>query len=164
MQAREIELPGIGEPETLRLRTRELGEPGPGQAVVRVEASGVSFAEQQMRRGKYYDQPEFPFVPGYDLVGIESRRDRPAAVAALTKVGAWADQRRPGRGDDLVPVPDGRRPRGGRDASIVNGVTAWRMLHRSAKVRAGPDDRRARRRRRRGVGARPAGAPCGHRT
>jgi NADPH:quinone reductase-like Zn-dependent oxidoreductase len=30
----------------------------------------VSFAEQQMRRGRYYDQPPFPFVPGYDLAGI----------------------------------------------------------------------------------------------
>ena len=57
MRATEIELPGIGEPETLRLRTRELPEPAAGQALVRVEASGVSFAEQQMRRGKYYDQP-----------------------------------------------------------------------------------------------------------
>ena len=61
---------GIGEPETLQVRTRELPEPGPGQVVVRVEATGISFAEQQMRRGKYYDQPPFPFVPGYDLVGV----------------------------------------------------------------------------------------------
>jgi NADPH:quinone reductase-like Zn-dependent oxidoreductase len=44
---------------------------------VRVEAAGVSFAEQQMRRGKYYDQPRFPFVPGYDLV-----REFPLAPAA----------------------------------------------------------------------------------
>ena len=107
MRAREIELPGIGEPETLRLRTRELGEPGPGQAVVRVEASGVSFAEQQMRRGKYYDQPEFPFVPGYDLVGIDEATGQ--RVAALTKVGAWADRVVLDR-EDLVPVPDGLDP------------------------------------------------------
>jgi len=80
MQVREIELPGIGEPETLRLRTRELPAPGPGQALVRVEASGVSFAEQQMRRGKYYDQPDFPFVPGYDLVGIVESTCRRVAV------------------------------------------------------------------------------------
>ena len=113
MQAREIELPGIGEPETLRLRTRELGEPGPGQAVVRVEASGVSFAEQQMRRGKYYDQPKFPFVPGYDLVGIDEATGQ--RVAALTKVGALGGSRRPRpRG----PRAGARRsrPRGGRDA------------------------------------------------
>ena len=46
-----MELPGIGEPETLRARTRELPDPEAGQALVRVEASGVSFAEQQMRLG-----------------------------------------------------------------------------------------------------------------
>ena len=73
VKTRETELPGIGAPDTLRIRTRDLPEPGPGQALVRVEATGVSFAEQQMRLGKYYDQPPFPFVPGYDLVGtIES--------------------------------------------------------------------------------------------
>lgn len=133
MQAREIELPGIGEPETLRLRTRELGDPGPGQTVVRVEASGVSFAEQQMRRGKYYDQPKFPFVPGYDLVGIDEATG--TRVAALTKVGGWADRVILDRAD-LVPVPDGLDPEA-VETVIVNGVTAFRMLHRSAKVRRG---------------------------
>jgi NADPH2:quinone reductase len=132
MQVREIELPGIGEPDTLRLRTRELGRPGPGQTVVRVEASGVSFAEQQMRRGKYYDQPKFPFVPGYDLVGVDDSGRR---VAALTKVGGWADHVILDRAD-LVPVPAGLSPEA-VETVIVNGVTAWRMLHRSAKVRRG---------------------------
>lgn len=98
----QVELPGIGEPESLRLQRRRLPAPGPGEALVRMETTGVSFAEQQMRRGKYYDQPSFPFVPGYDLVGVPDGLD---AVAAETV--------------------------------IVNGVTAWRMLHRTAKVRAG---------------------------
>src|SRR3954469_22927585 len=104
MQVTEIELPGIGEPETLRLRTRELPAPGPDQALIRVEASGVSFAEQQMRRGKYYDQPDFPFVPGYDLVGVDAATGQ--RVAALTKVGGWADHVLVDRAD-LVGVPDG---------------------------------------------------------
>src|SRR5262245_39999642 len=107
-------LPGIGEPETLQARTRSLGAPGPGQAVVRMEATGVSFAEQSMRRGKYYDQPKFPFVPGYDLVGtIEAVGPGASAdlavgqrVAALTKVGGWAERVLLDVGD-LVPVPDG---------------------------------------------------------
>src|SRR5918997_1467868 len=96
MQVTEIMLDGIGEPESLRIQRRTLPEPAPGEAVVRVEASGVSFAEQQMRRGKYYDQPPFPFVPGYDLVGIVERVGPGVAVqpgtrvAALTKTGAWA--------------------------------------------------------------------------
>ncbi len=133
MRATEIELPGIGEPETLRVRTRELPEPGAGEALVRVEASGVSFAEQQMRRGKYYDQPDFPFVPGYDLVGIDESTGR--RVAALTKVGGWADYVVLER-DDLVPVPDGLSAEA-VETVVVNGLTAWRMLHRAAKVRPG---------------------------
>jgi NADPH:quinone reductase-like Zn-dependent oxidoreductase len=52
MNTTEIVLPGAVEPEGLQVSTRELPEPEPHQAVVRVEATGVSFAEQQMRRGK----------------------------------------------------------------------------------------------------------------
>ena len=37
MRTTEIELPAIGEPETLRPRERELPAPGPGQALVRVD-------------------------------------------------------------------------------------------------------------------------------
>ena len=140
-QATEILLPGIGEPESLKVRTRELPDPAPGQALVRVEATGISFAEQQMRRGKYYDQPPFPFVPGYDLVGVVERSGNgggPAPgqrVAALTKVGGWADRVLLDTAD-LVPVPADVDPVAA-ETVVVNGVTAWRMLHRSAKVRAG---------------------------
>jgi NADPH2:quinone reductase len=144
MHATEIVLPGIGEPETLEVRTRELPEPAEGQALVRVAATGVSFAEQQMRRGKYYDQPAFPFVPGYDLVGVVERTgagegaDAPAVgqpVAALTKTGGWADRVLLDAAD-LVPLPAGMDPVAA-ETVVVNGVTAWRMLHRSARVRRG---------------------------
>jgi NADPH:quinone reductase-like Zn-dependent oxidoreductase len=109
-----------------------------------VEASGVSFAEQQMRRGKYYDQPPFPFVPGYDLVGVVEAigADRVAdgvrvgqRVAALTKTGGWADRVLLDTAD-LVPVPDGVDA-ADAETLVVNGVTAWRMLRRNARVRAG---------------------------
>jgi NADPH:quinone reductase-like Zn-dependent oxidoreductase len=140
-QVTEIVLPGIGEPESLQVQTRELPDLGPQQSLVRVEATGVSFAEQQMRRGKYYDQPPFPFVPGYDLVGVVERSgngDGPPIgqrVAALTKVGAWAD-RVVLDSADLVPVPDGLDPVA-VETIVVNGITAWRMLHRSARVKRG---------------------------
>lgn len=141
MQTLAIELPAVGEPETLRAVQRELPDPGAGQAVVRVEATGISFAEQQMRRGKYYDQPAFPFVPGYDLVGVVERIGGTAAiavgsrVAALTRTGAWAE-RVVLDVADLVTVPD-QLDAVDVETVIVNGITAWRMLHRSAKVRRG---------------------------
>ena len=90
----QVVLPGVVEPEDLQVQRSQMPQPGPGQIVIAMEATGVSFAEQQMRRGRYYDQPPFPFVPGYDVVGrvhavgagvgpdLLGRR-----VAVLTKVG-----------------------------------------------------------------------------
>src|SRR5438128_9251291 len=66
----EVVLPGKVEPSGLRLVQRVLPAPAAGQALVRVESTAVSFAEGAMRRGRYYGQPPFPFVPGYDLVGV----------------------------------------------------------------------------------------------
>lgn len=129
----EVELPGVVEPDGLRLRTREVPQLSAGQALVRMEATGVSFAEQQMRRGKYYDQPAFPFVPGYDFVGVVEAVRHPdhglavgQRVAALSKTGGWAD-RVVADTADLVPVPVGLGAEE-VEAVIVNGVTARRML------------------------------------
>jgi NADPH2:quinone reductase len=93
----EIVLPGKVEPSGLQVRRRELPAPAAGQVVLRMDATGVSFAEQQMRRGKYYDQPPFPFVPGYDVVGTVTATGPgvdPTLVghrfAATTKIGGWS--------------------------------------------------------------------------
>lgn len=55
--------------------------------------------------------------------------------AALTKVGGWASQVvLPAT--DLVEVPGALDP-ADAETVVVNGITAWQMLHRVAKVRAG---------------------------
>jgi NADPH:quinone reductase-like Zn-dependent oxidoreductase len=102
----------------------------------------VSFAEQQMRRGRYYDQPPFPFVPGYDLVGTVAAVGAGAdpgllgqRVAALTKVGGWASHVVV-EAADVVPVPAGLDP-AAAETVVVNGITAWQMLHRKTRVRPG---------------------------
>ncbi|MDX3118704.1 MULTISPECIES: medium chain dehydrogenase/reductase family protein [Streptomyces] len=138
----EIVLPGKVEPEGLRVRYGTVPTPGPGQVLIRMEATGVSFAEQQMRRGRYYDQPPFPFVPGYDLVGTVLATGEGVAadlagarVAALVKVGAWASHVLVDAAD-AVAVPDGIDP-AEAETLVVNGITAWQMLHRRARVRSG---------------------------
>ncbi|WP_069161391.1 medium chain dehydrogenase/reductase family protein [Nocardia altamirensis] len=140
--ALEIVLPGRVEPNGLQVTRRDLPAPGPRQALVRVEASGVSFAEQQMRRGKYYDQPAFPFVPGYDLVGtvIEVGAEVDPAligrrVAALTKTGGWSSLVVLDAAE-LVRVPGELDP-AEAETFVVNGITAWQMLYRTASVRPG---------------------------
>ena len=141
-QRTEIVLPGVVDPTGLQVRTRPVPTPAAGQVVVRMEATGVSFAEQQMRRGRYYDQPPFPFVPGYDLVGSVAATGPgvdPALagqrVAVLTKVGGWTSHALL-EAADLVPVPAGLDA-ADAETAVVNGITAWQMLHRKARVRAG---------------------------
>ncbi|GAA5200423.1 medium chain dehydrogenase/reductase family protein [Rugosimonospora acidiphila] len=138
----EIVLPGVVAPDGLLIRTSPVPVPAAGQVVIRMEATGVSFAEQQMRRGRYYDQPPFPFVPGYDLVGIVAAIGAGTdptllgqRVAALTKVGGWASHVIV-EAADVVPVPAGPSP-AEAETVVVNGITAWQLLHRKARVRAG---------------------------
>ncbi|GAA3005095.1 medium chain dehydrogenase/reductase family protein [Streptomyces fulvorobeus] len=138
----EAVLPGIVEPEGIELRTRPARPPGPGQVTLAAEAAGISFAEQQMRRGKYYDQPPFPFVPGYDLVGrvIQVGQGVRADLlgrrfAVLTKTGAWASHVN-ADAEDLTEVPESVDS-ADAETFVVNGITAWQMLHRVAGVHAG---------------------------
>lgn len=137
-----VVLPGVVPPSGLLIEQVATPEPRADELLVTVEATGISFAEQAMRRGRYPGQPAFPFTPGYDLVGTVStvgpggdgslvgRR-----VASLTKTGGWATQAVV-RERDSVVVPDGVAAEDAETVT-VNGVTAWQMLHRSARVRPG---------------------------
>jgi NADPH2:quinone reductase len=140
--ATEVVLPGVVPPSGLQLRHRPLPALRPGQALIRVEATGISFAEQGMRRGRYPGQPTFPFVPGYDLVGtVEAVGTAPdaallgARVAAATKTGGWASHAIVPV-IDLVAVPAGVDP-AEAETVVVNGITAHQMLHRAARVKSG---------------------------
>ncbi len=140
--SREVVLPGVVEPAGFLLQNHTLDGPGAGQVLIQVEASGISFAEQSMRRGRYPGQPAFPFVPGYDLVGVVVAVG-PAVdpslvgkrVAALTKTGGWATYALLSA-DVLLPVPNGIDP-AEAETLVVNGITAWQMLHRDAKIQRG---------------------------
>lgn len=137
-----IVLPGLVEPEGVEVQTVPVARPASGQLLVAVEATGISYAEQAMRRGRYFGQPAFPFVPGYDLVGMVLATGSPAdrrligsRVATMTKTGGWTGHAVV-EARDSVLVPDGITPEDA-EAVLVNGVTAWQMLHRAARVEPG---------------------------
>jgi NADPH2:quinone reductase len=140
--ATEVVLPGLVEPAGLQIRERSLAAPGANQALIKMEATGVSFAEQGMRRGAYPGQPPFPFIPGYDFVGTVLavgagvRRDLIGErVAAVTKTGGWATHILVPAAD-LVPVPPALDPTL-VETVLVNGITAWQVLYREAHVKPG---------------------------
>jgi NADPH:quinone reductase-like Zn-dependent oxidoreductase len=67
--------------------------------------------------------------PGVDPAMVGRR------FAAVTKIGSWAAHQLIDAAD-LVPVPDGVAS-ADAETVVVNGITAWQMLHRSAGVRSG---------------------------
>jgi NADPH:quinone reductase-like Zn-dependent oxidoreductase len=142
MTATRVVLPGLVEPDGLIVETFAVKAPGPGRLLVKVEATGISFAEQSMRRGRYFGQPAFPFVPGYDIVGTVLQVGEGAdptllgvRVATMTKTGGWSTHADVAAIDSVV-VPPGIEPEDA-ETVVVNGVTAWQMLHRSARVKPG---------------------------
>jgi NADPH:quinone reductase-like Zn-dependent oxidoreductase len=142
MMTHEVVIPKIIEPTGLLVREREVPPLGKSEVLIAMEATGVSYAEIAMLNGRYPGQPAFPFVPGYDVVGrviavgaavngaLAGRR-----VATITHTGAWSELVvRPEH--ELVVVPDELDP-AEVDTLVVNGVTAYKMLHRVARVRPG---------------------------
>ena len=59
-----------GGPQTVRIRETSKPERHQGEALVRVKAAGLNYAEIVVRRGLYPDAPKCPFIPGYELSGI----------------------------------------------------------------------------------------------
>lgn len=140
LTTREVVLSGVTGPDGLLIRDRKLSNPKMGEAIIKVEASGVSFAERAMMRDKYPGMPKFPFVPGYDLVGLVVAVGADVALlgkrfAVLTKTGGWSSYCVVSAGD-LLEIPDGIDP-AEAETLVVNGITAWQMLHRKAKVKPG---------------------------
>ena len=60
----------FGPPEVMKME--EVPDPiaGPGQAVVKVGASGVNPVETYIRSGAYARKPALPFTPGSDAAGV----------------------------------------------------------------------------------------------
>jgi NADPH2:quinone reductase len=131
-----------GGPEELRVVEEECPEPKAGDVRVRMLAAGVSLPDVMMREGIHPETPRLPFTPGWDLVGVVDRLGAGVSgltpgqtVAALPIHGAYAEYVcLPYR--EWVPVPAGLDP-AEAVSLILNYVTAYQMLHRSAKAVAG---------------------------
>jgi len=131
-----------GGPEQLQLIEEECPEPKAGEVRVRVLTAGVSLPDVMMREGIHPETPRVPFTPGWDLVGAVDRLgpgvfgfEPGQIVAALPIHDAYAEfvclpQHK------LVPVPPGLDP-AEAVSLVLNYVTAYQMMHRSAKVRRG---------------------------
>lgn len=64
---RVAELPGVGQP--VRMATRPVPEPGPGEVRVRVEACGVCGSDHFLQEGGFGAKVRWPVVPGHEAAG-----------------------------------------------------------------------------------------------
>lgn len=58
-----------GGPEVLQLEERPTPEPGPGEALVRVEACGLNHVDLLARSGRVFSKISFPRIPGSEVAG-----------------------------------------------------------------------------------------------
>lgn len=129
-----------GGPDALQVVEEALPEPKPGQVRVRVLAAGVSLPDVMAREGIHPETPPVPFTPGWDLVGVVDKRGDGVSgiepgqiVAAMPISGAYAEYVCLAQ-DELIPVPLGLDP-AEAVSLVLNYITAYQMLHRSAKVK-----------------------------
>jgi NADPH2:quinone reductase len=132
----------FGGPEVLKVVEEDAPQPGQGEVRVRVLAAGVSFTDALIRAGTYLGGPKPPFTPGYELVGVVeelgpgcSRLEVGDRIGALTIWGADAERVCVPE-KNAVAVPEDLDP-----AEVVSLVfpymTAYQMLHRTARVMRG---------------------------
>jgi len=131
-----------GGPEVITTIEEDIPIPKPDEVRVKVLAAGVSLPDVLARERVHPETPRVPYTPGWDLVGTVDQLGEGVTgfelrqtVAAMPIHGCYAQyvcvpQRK------LVPVP------AGLDAAeavavVLNYITAYQMLHRSAKARPG---------------------------
>jgi NADPH:quinone reductase-like Zn-dependent oxidoreductase len=128
-----------GPPEVLRVQERPEPQPGPGEALVRVRAAGINFADLLARAGLYPDAPKPPCVVGYEFAGeLETAAGALPAGARVMggcRFGAYSE-RVAALPRNLIPLPGAWSFAEGA-ALPVAYLTAYAGLVRYGGLRAG---------------------------
>jgi NADPH2:quinone reductase len=142
MHHKRVVVRRYGGPEVITVIEEDVPAPKAGEVRVKVLAAGVSLPDVLAREGVHPETPRVPYTPGWDLVGTVDQLGKGVTgfelgqtVTAMPIHGCYAQyvcvsQRK------LVPAP------GGLDAAeavavILNYITAYQMLYRSAKAKPG---------------------------
>lgn len=93
-----VQITGKGSAHTLKPVEIEKPKPTSGQILIKVEATGVNFADILARQGLYPDAPPMPFVPGYEVAGTIEECDSSVndlktgdRVVAFTNFGGYSE-------------------------------------------------------------------------
>lgn len=139
-----VQLSRYGGAENLRTAEIETPTAGRGEVRIRVLASSLNYTEVLIRKHLYPQTAGLkpPFVMGYDVVGDVDQVGKGVTgfaigdrVADMTVVGSNATYRLL-KAKKLTRVPPGVDPAEAATL-ILSWMTAYQLLHRSAKVKKG---------------------------
>lgn len=146
MQA--IQILKAGGPEALTLVDLPTPTPGPGEALIRIEASGVNFIDVYFREGRYPAQ--LPYTQGQEAAGTIIALGDPDPKAGATptfKPGdrvAWCSV--PGTYAQLAVAPVSRLVAVPDDVTVqqaaavmLQGMTAHYLAHSTYPIRSGDE-------------------------
>ena len=85
MQA--VEISAFGGPQVLRLGERPVPQPGAGELLIRVTASGINRPDVLQRMGHYAPPPGTSDLPGLEAAGVVESGDAAAMAQAGLRVG-----------------------------------------------------------------------------
>ncbi len=139
---RAIQIEKVGGPEVLTAATLPDPAPGPGQALIRIEASGVNFIDTYLREGRY--PATLPYVLGQEAAGtVVSVGEGVTTISPGDRV-AWCGN--PGTyaelalapADRLVPIPDDLSAQQAA-AALLQGMTAHYLAHDTYRIQPGDE-------------------------
>ena len=138
---RAIQINRTGGPEVLELKDLPTPTPAAGQALIRIEASGVNFIDIYFREGRY--PSPLPFIPGQEAAGIIEALgpDQPSPfkvgdrVAWCSVPGTYAEYSVAPTGR-LVRVPDGVSSQQAA-AALLQGMTAHYLAFSAYAIQPG---------------------------
>ncbi len=137
---RAIQITQTGGAEVLVPRELPTPTPGPGEALVQIEACGVNFIDIYLREGRYASP--LPFIPGQEAAGVVLALGPDAASVKVGDRVAWCGV--PGTYaqfavapvERLIAVPDVITTRQAA-AAMLQGMTAHYLAHSTYAIQNG---------------------------
>jgi NADPH2:quinone reductase len=137
---RAIQISKTGGPEVLNLVELDIPQPGPGQVLVRVHASGVNFIDTYLREGRY--PAPLPFTPGQEAAGTVEALGQGVDGFTFGQRVAWTGTRGTYAEYALAPAADLLRLPDGISfdqaaAALTQGLTAHYLAYDTYRIQPG---------------------------
>jgi NADPH:quinone reductase len=138
-----IRVTKYGDTSVLELQDLPQPKPGPGEALIRVHAVGVNYADVYMRNGAARMPVPFPFTPGIEAAGVVESvgagvvelKSGDRVAHATRDLGSYAEYQVV-KVAQLVPLPAELSFEDGA-AVILQGLTAHYLLHEFYPIKRG---------------------------